>query len=471
MPYQRVAIGNTVTIAGTKDYWILDTETGAAAKFDYKGCNQLSDAYLLENDGLTTGTFSTEWIEETTVKAIIDTPASTDISTIVYKVNALVKKVPGEGFINYYFFDLDGETGAYTYTQCNGGDFEWLDEFDGKICTVYLTALNAKSTGTECFWRLLPVKVVDEGFTFNTDNAPKFAVDYYALPVIGTNYMPGAAVELNSSISSELLGFENATLSYTSSNTDVVSISVIDGKLTLSTGVAGTATVTITGAYGSKEYSTTVTITVSDRVEYDSITVGEAISATNDTEVIVKGIVGPSAVNQPGTFYLIDETGAIPVKLADASKIAEIAIGNEIIVKGTRSITKDGGGQINIYNATVLTNYYGDHEYSTASFITGKTIDEVKAIADSPEATTGVYVVTAKITKNATTYSTTYSFGGLLLYSGGGAQYAWLDQFIDAESCTIELALCDWNAKGLKGCILAVITDDGKVYNELNFNS
>ena len=155
---QRVKIGNTVEIAGTKDFWILDTEKESADKFGYKGCNQITNVTLVSNDNGNTA-FDTSWITESTVKDIIETPVSEDITTQIYKVNALVKKVPGTGFVNYYFYDLDGETGAYTYTQCNGGDFEWLDAFDGKICTVYLTALNAKSQGSSCFFRLLPVAV------------------------------------------------------------------------------------------------------------------------------------------------------------------------------------------------------------------------------------------------------------------------------------------------------------------------
>ena len=43
----RVQIGNTVTVAGTKDYWILDSEIAGAEKFGYKGCNQLTDCILV----------------------------------------------------------------------------------------------------------------------------------------------------------------------------------------------------------------------------------------------------------------------------------------------------------------------------------------------------------------------------------------------------------------------------------------
>ena len=61
----------------------------------------------------------------------------------------------------------------------------------------------------------------------------------------------------------------------------------------------------------------------------------------------------------------------------------------------------------------------------------------------------------------------------IMLYSGGGAQYSWIDDYITEDgsrTVTIELALCDWNAKGLKGCILAIYNEDGtKTLNKYNF--
>ena len=470
----NAAIGNKVKVAGVKDYWILDSEQGNAAKFGYKGCNQLSDAFTLENDG-GKHEFDKSWITETTVKEIMDTPVSTDITTKIFKVTALIKKAPGQGFINYYIDDLDGVTGTYVYTQCNGGDFEWLDAFDGKICTVYLTVQNAKSSASGCNWRFLPVLVIDEGYKFDVNNAPKFAVDYYALPSFQASYMINAKTELPTSVSSELLGFEGVTLSYTVSDSTVLSITEVDGVIVMQTLAAGKATVTVKAVHGENSYEATAEIEVTEAVHYDALTVLGAIGADNNTEVIVKGIVGPSVVNQPTAFYLIDENGVITVRGSSNEIFNGLSIGDEVVIKGKRTITKDGGGQIVIDEAVLLANYYGEHEYSTNSFITDKTMADVKAVADSVEATTQVYVVTATITKTVGGYSTNYYVDGFMLYSGGPTQYTWLDAFFadgaDEATVTLELALCDWNAKGLKGCILAVYNADGtKTYNTLNFN-
>ena len=58
-----------------------------------------------------------------------------------------------------YIFDLDGETGTYSYSQASGADFAWLDEYDGELVTLYMTVLNAKMSASGGNWRLSPVYV------------------------------------------------------------------------------------------------------------------------------------------------------------------------------------------------------------------------------------------------------------------------------------------------------------------------
>lgn len=472
----QVKVGNTITVVGEKAFWILDTEMNNAEKFGYKGACQLDSALLISNDNGNSA-FDKSWIEETTVKEIMDTPVSENITNKIFKVTALVKRVDGTGFINYYIDDLDGVTGSYVYTQCNGSDFGWLDQFDGKLCTVYFVAINAKSTASGCVWRFLPIEVIDEGYTFDLNNAAEYTVKYHGVTQFLNSYTGDPALELSTQISSELLGIEGATLSYASSNNEVVYFTTDNGVVTFHCGKAGTATITVTGSYNGNTYSEDVEITVSANEDVEYISVGDAIKAENNSIVTVKGIVGPSLVNKVG-FYLIDESGAIAVQVS-SEVMATLEIGYEVIIKGNRTITKDGGGQINIENATVVSNKYGSHSYSTESFIKDATIDDIKAITDSASATTGVYVVTALVSKTSTQQGSytnvTFNVGGLLLYTGNAKQYSWIESFFaegeTSATLTVELALCDWNAKGLKGCVLAVVNEDGtKVLNTLNFN-
>ena len=475
----QVSIGNTIEVAAKKTYYVLGTEQSNADKFGYKGACQLDESILISNDKGNTE-FDKSWITEATVKEIMDTPVTEDITNLIFKVNALVTKAPGNGFINYYIDDIDGKTGSYVYTQCNGSDFAWLDEFDGKICTVYLVAQNAKSTATGCTWRFLPVAVVDEGYEFDTTKAAEFAVKYHGVDQFLERYTGNPEKELVSSVSSELLGLENVTVSYSSSDENVVYFTIVDGKTILNCKDSGTATVTITAAYNGIEYSETVEINVLNPEDFDYISVAEAIATPYDTEgIIVRGIVGPSLVNKVG-FYLFGEDGSmIAVIVNNADDMKTIEIGNEIIITGMRErYVKDDSyttyGQDAIVRGEILANLYGKHSYSTDKAITDKTITDIAGLNVTESHSTELYIVTGTVKfVESTFYSNAYITDGttdLLLYTSSGNQYSWLKDYV-GQTITIEVAPCNWNEKTTyRGCVLAVVLEDGtKILNELNF--
>lgn len=490
----RVKIGNTVTILGEKAYYVLEDEKTAAEQFGYKGCNQLTDVVLKSNDEKTDGKFETSWIQDSTVKDIVDTPVSEDISALVYKVNALIQKDAGTGFINYRIKDIDGVTGSYVYTMCNGGDFAWLDEFDDKICTVYLTAFNAKSEKSGCFWRFIPVSVAYENYSFDVKNAPDYAIKYHAVGQIlpeyglgkGENGAAPAEVTLPdaliTSVSSQLLGFENVTISYVSKNENVVAITMDGSEPHLTLKSVGEATITIKAVHGQNSAEKDVKVTVKSAEEVKTITVAEAIAAGDGEKIAVKGIVGASLVNQPVGFYLIDETGVIAVKTTKET-LAKVKLGNEVVVTGTRTHRTKGSdkyfGQTLIDNCDVQVTDYGVHEYSTESFDKDKTLADIDQLAKDAAATddltTTVYKITVTVEEVKTQFSSNiYVKHGetqIMLYCSGSSQYSWLKALAaDGKEITIDFALCDWNTKGYKGAVLAVYNDDEtKTVNPLYF--
>ena len=465
--------GNTITVSGTKDFWILDTEASSAEKFGYKGCNQITAATLHSNSG-NVSAFSTKGIPTATVKEIMDTPVTEDITSKIFKVTALVKKAPGTGFVNYYINDLDGTTGTYVYTQCNGSDFSWLDKFDGKICTVYVTALNAKSSSAGCVWRFLPVEVKDEKFDIKTVNIAEHVVKYYGLPQFMTTYTGDPAMDLLATVSGDLLNYKDAKLTYASSDEKVATVS---GNVLhcLST---GKVTITVTGSYGGKTYSGKITlnVTVSKPTEQFP-TVADAIAASVGDAVTVKGIVGPSLVNKVG-FYLIDKTGVIAVETT-AAVMETIEIGHEVVIEAKRGInTKDKAyGQTCLKEATIKTNYFGKHEYPTDAFKGELTLQEFYNlnVEVTPDYTTHVYTIKATVEVGGSAYYTniklTSGSTSVNLYCSSAAQYTWLQAYAGQE-ITMEIAPCNWNSKSYyTGCVLAVVNADGtKVYNTLNFD-
>ena len=477
----RVKEGNKVTILAAKAHWILDSEQNNANKFGYKGCNQLTNVYIYENDE-GNHEFDTSWITESTMKSIIDTPVTNDISTTIYKVTALVKKVVPEsgGFVNYYFFDLDGTTGSYAYTQCNGGDFEWLDKFDGKICTVYISALNAKSTASSCYWRFIPVAVMDENFSFDLSKTPDFVLDYHVMGQFASKYTSDPALELITSVSSELLGFEGATVSYTVDNDTVAKFTIADGKTVLNLVEYGNVKVTATVSYGAYTASKSVEISYEEPAQYEFISVNEAIGAELGATVIVKGIVGPSLVNQTG-FYLIDDTGLIAVTMT-SEEIANVEFGQLVILEGTRDRkvkTDDAGnpydchGQTQLKDAKILLNLFGKHEYSTEGF-ENLTVEEFYALDKTQDYTTKVFVIEAYVFVEQYNIKLGNQDGSIKfnLYSSGVGQYSWLKDF-NGQKLTLHIAPCNWNSKGYyAGCALSATLADGTViYNTLNFDN
>lgn len=472
----QVREGNKVTLIGEKTHYILENEQYNAQKYGYAGCNQIQKATVVENDNQV-NEWNKAWVEETTVKDIMDTPATVDITTSIFKVNALVKKVEGTGFTNYYFDDLDGVTGSYTYTSCSGADFTWLDEFDGKICTVYLSVINAKSTSAGCIWRFLPIEVIDEGFEFDQTKGAEFVAKYYVKDQFLSKYESDPELELITNVSNDLIGIDNASISYGSDNEEVVYFETVDGKVVMHTKGDGVATVTATVKYNGQEAEASVTINVSTPIEYEHISVKEAIALEDGTEVILRGIVASSLVNQSG-FYLIDETGVIAV-IAPESEVSLLSSGDEVVIKGTKTHRikegYQGAGQINIDSATILVNYYGNHEYSTSTFDNSKTLAELYALSHLEDHSTEVYVVDAIVEVVETGFYTSIKIKSvdgkttMSLYCSSANQYQFLKQY-NGKVVSLELALCNWNGKNYyAGCVISATYEGVKTINTLNF--
>lgn len=486
-----VAIGNKITLLAKKTMFIASKEANSAKKFGYKRACQLIDGHLLSNDEATND-LDLSFAQEKTVKEVIETSPSANITSLIYHSNALIKRVQKEGqnFVNYYIDDLDGKTGSYVYTACDGNDFAWMDQYDGKICSVYYTALNAKSTSTGVLFRFLPIKIEDNNYQFNIAEAPKFAVEYYGLEQFDTVYSADPEKEMLTSVTSELLNFGTATLSYSSNNTDLAYFEIgKDGKVVfhIKNGTEGTATITVTGHLdGQKDFSKTMDIKIVKPVDLSSaVNVKAAIDASKGTELLVKGVIGPSLVNKNG-FYLIDETGSLAVVMNSTDELKGLQIGQTVYIKGKRDLFASSRKGTPSYFESCMTgcqivkNEFGNVDYSTASFIKGKTLADLIALPVTDNYHTAeVYVITAGLkfvsTKN---YSNAYLKDGdseMRLYCTNAAgQYQWIKSYVDdTKTYTMEVAVCNWNNKNYyTACLLSITDSDGnKVMNTLNFNS
>lgn len=488
-----VAIGNKITLLAKKTMFIASKEASSAKKFGYKGACQLIDGHLLSNDEATND-LDLSFAQEKTVKEVIETSPSANITSLIYHSNALIKRVQKEGqnFVNYYIDDLDGKTGSYVYTACDGKDFAWMDQYDGKICSVYYTALNAKSTSTGVLFRFLPIKIeYNNNYQFDKAEAPKFAVEYYGLEQFDTVYSADPEKEMLTSVTSDLLNFGTATLSYSSNNTALAYFEKgEDGKVIfhINSGTEGTATITVTGHLDDQtDFSKTMDIKIVKPVDVSSaVNVKAAIDASKGTELLVKGVIGPSLVNKNG-FYLIDETGSLAVVMNSTDEFNGLQIGQTVYIKGKRDLFASvlNGGTPSYFESCmtgcqIVKNEFGNVDYSTASFIKGKTLADLIALPVTDNYHTAeVYVITAGLkfvsTKN---YSNAYLKDGdseMRLYCTNAAgQYQWIKSYVDdTKTYTMEVAVCNWNNKNYyTACLLSITDSNGnKVMNTLNFNS
>lgn len=477
----QVKVGNTITIAGEKDYYVLETEQANAVKFNYKGANQISNPVILENDKKVSS-WDKSWVEETYVKSVMETPFANDITTKIFKTTALIKKVEGSGFTNYYIDDLDGKTGSYAYSQANGTDFSWLDKFDGKICTVYFAAHNAKAGAASCVYRFVPIEVIDENYQFDLAYSCDYALRFFGKDQFETKYSNDPALKLISSVSSELLGIDNVELSFTSSNTGALEFVVEEGVVTMHTKEVSVKTdveVTIKATYESSSVVHKITISVLPEQKIEGMSIQEAISATDGTEITVKGIVLSSLVNQSG-FYIIDETGVIAVRTKDEGTDKTVKPGDLVSVKGTKKHIKPTEkcvGQIAIDSAEVLVNAYGENQIPTSVYKQGKTITALYNLDPLEDHTTEVFKVKAKISFiDKGNYTTAVLVDpndesvSLGLYATSASQYNFLKDY-EGQVLTYNVAVCNWNGKNYyRGCIVSVETSEGTtIYNQLNF--
>ncbi len=498
---QQVAVGNKIEVAATKTYWVLDTESKNAAIHGYEGACQLEDALLVSNDK-GSHEFDKSWIETLTVKELMNKPLDENITTKLYKAMALIEKKPGTGFVNYYIRDLDGKTGSYTYTQCNGSDFSWLDKYDGKLCEVYFTALNAKSEPSGCFYRLLPVSVKEAtGYTYPETDIPAFAIEYGVMNLLAqTTYGSDPAIKLPNTYSNDIVGAKDVAITYALSNTTVAELKTENGETVLHLNNEGKVELTITAKVGAHTANAKVTLEYKPVLDIETPTIAEIIAMEDGSNVKIRGVVISSLVNKDG-FYIGDETGMIAV-LTTADVLSQIKPGDEIVVEGCKihlkkdytvtsyvgqcaivgsaDITKDGSGKITAIsyksNTKLLANYYGEKSYSTSYFITDKTIDDLYSLPIIEDFTTNIYKLKATVVVEKTTYYSnifvkdTNGSNQLRLYCSSANQYSWLMAY-EGKEVELEIAVCNWNAKDYyTGCVISATVDGTKILNELNFN-
>lgn len=478
----KLSEGNEIIIKGTKTTYILEKEKENANKYGYQGAIQIADPTLLKIVNQTKE-IDKSWVKESTVKQMLETPLTDNITSTVFKVNAVIKQSNDGNYTNYYIDDLDEKTGSYVYTQCNGDDFDYLKKYNGKICTVYLSIINAASRDTGIIYRFIPLEIIDENFVFDANNkAASFVLDYFIKDQFKESYTSSPDLELITSVSSSLLGFENVTISYSSSNTNVAIFEEKDNKTYFKLNEDGKATINITAKYLENEATASIDVEKIKEVVYDTISIKDVINGEDGSKFITKGIVSASlSGSKQSSFYLFDDTGSIVVTLNEVAAKGLVNIGDEVIVQGTKqhfmsNDTYKGTypGQIQLENAILLSNKYGNNKIPTSS-IKETTFDELFTVCNDGKVdhSQEVYKLKAKILKTSSMYPSYYMYENdentkIQFYSSNVSQYEdYFDKYLNQE-LTYVVAPVNWNKSFYKLNLIYIVLDSGEIINYKN---
>lgn len=488
----QVKVGNQVTVIGEVEHYVYEKEAVYAAQLGYQGAIQITNTYVVENDK-GEHEFDKTWIQESSVKDILDTDVKTkNITTDTFKVKTTIRKAPGNGFTNYYINDLDGKTGTYVYTSNNGKDFSYLDNYLDQILNVYVSPINCKSTVSGYVYRFIPLAIEKiENYTFDLTQAPKFALKYAAMGQFSNEYAGDPNLVLEKSYSNSLLKFENVSFSYSSDNTALAYFEKKDGNTIFHVNEVeeATANITVTATYGETTATDTIAVHYFDATK-GAKNVKEAIDVAVDTKIKIRGVVSGKICNKVG-FYVTDSTGSIAC-LVSKDDLATVFVGDEVVLEGTRTeagkTDKNTGAktitQIQMTSCDVIGIITRNNAYSTAAFEESTIHDLMEK--ENKEATAKIYTTSAyiEIDKSNPKYPQPYLFASkedfdkgkdgkhfigdcMRVYNNGEKDYGFLLPFV-GKQVKVEMAIVNFNGTSYLANPISV--DDGttKAYSKIS---
>ncbi len=468
----QVAEGNTITVAGETDLFIASNEQNIASQIGYKGAIQVSNTHLISNDKGNTE-FPKDSIQYKTRKEIVETDVTEEnITGEIFHTTAIIKKVPGASFVNYYIDDLDQKTGTYTYTSNNGGDFSWLDTYLDKVVDLYVGVTNCKSTSTGAIYRVNPISVTPiENYAREDSKVVPFVYDYYVKDQFLDVYSGNPKAEVRTSHSDSLLGFSDVSISYASSNTEFASfIAGEDGKtifnVTQSAAVKS-STLSITVSYKGQSQTYTKDISFVD-ITKGAQSVSVANTAADGETVKIRGIVSASILNKKMSFYVADANGRIACLVdktyPDVLNDFIINSGDEVVLEGIKKHKGNSNDTNDKAQAYLeISKFYGvvsyDNTIPNPNVITNKTFADLHDVDRTAEYTRQLYSLNvyyytdgknaACIYENKAAYDRKQNgekVDYINIYKGGYSQLAFLKDFENKE-VTMTFALCNWNNK------------------------
>lgn len=444
---ESVKVGNRVYIEGKFTKYIDANSTTAAEKAGYTGARQIVPT-LVENDNQIHEVPSS-FIEEASIANLCLIPVSENITSNVYKVVAKINKSVGNGFVNYYFNDLNGVDSYYAYTTANGKDLAWLDEYDGSVRECLVAVHNCKLSASGNFWRIVPIQILDE-VEISDEVYMEYALDRLSkqFSAIYDNPCTFNLVATDSKLDGSMVSYK--------SNSSEVSIELKDNLYEVSLNFGSekvTMEVEISITYNGLTLNRMISFEgIVSLPSIETITIDEARSANVGECVTIKGyIVGflyLKGTTTPAGFEIIDDTNSIAVFVSTAvdtkTDITKLKIGEYVYVTGYGDLYQSREdhqhtGSIRLNQAEVLYHDWQEHELPT-DMIEEKDFASLVQNPSNNNITNIVYKTTMYVERSSGSYVNYYVHDindpslSMIVYSqnsgkNGPGEYAWLEQY------------------------------------------
>lgn len=352
----EVKVGNKITLKATYTTYILEDEIGFAQKAGYTGSRQLINCSIVSNDNSLTNTFDNSLVSDKDVYDITVAPTNINLTGNVYNVRAKIEKKQETGFINYYLYDQSGVGSLYVYTNNNGSDYAWLDEYadNSTYYNVIVAIYNAKCASNNSYFRVIPLEVNDKYVRTKEDVARGAAITA-SRSINNLYYQNEVDVTLNNLVSITDTGseFNGATIKLSSSNEELITINN-DNKIVIKANKTGKATITFEATLNEAKatFSKEITVTGIGDIKATNIQdIYSNVDSYNGQEVTVKGVVvgysWKAKAGNKGVYYVNDGTNTMLVSPNNDSLETTLEIGQEVIYTGTFSTGKEGDRVLN----------------------------------------------------------------------------------------------------------------------------
>lgn len=340
----------------------------------YNGLPEITDPEIVSHKASATDlkTFS-KGVKS--VSDILGMEVTDDNVGLIYTVPAKITK---GNHNTYYLNELSGDNVLQSYSQNSYKEFSFLNDYLDKTVDVIVQLGNPRNSGTTLSWRVLPLEVIGEHTTDDTDKVNGIKDEPFAKAQ--TLYFKSGEQELMKA-SKQL---EGAAFTYRINDESAASLEEKTDSYLLKINGSRSFKVTCTIAYKGVTASVTQDFEVKTKPENFQANKIEDLrtSAKNEDKVSLEAVVlggvfdNGSDGHRFNSYYVMDETGTMQVTLtSDMAGKVLLSKGEKVYLNGTFDIYYKAANSKKVISASVEYVEEGEHDFPYS--IPTKTFDEM----------------------------------------------------------------------------------------------